>query len=318
MRATHLVLMSIFLTLATISAAAQKEIYATDRPYHYFRDKKYELVIAEVNKLLPLSYENRLQDESYFRKLRAESYVNLGRDAEAIPDYTALIAKQPNATLWLTFRSKIYLKIGKYDLALADTNKAMGMVKDKGLLAAYYVARARIHYAQKNTPLALADIDAALKLDPKHASAFNLRGHMREDAGQNEAAILDYTEAIGNYPYGWEYIRDRALLYAKLDQWQNAVLDMNNVINSVPPNIIDLYIERSGIYLKWGKFSEAIADADSALKFQPEYAADSKTARPAALIARGAAKCSLGKKAEAAADEKDAIKLGGKVLNPCR
>ena len=55
-----------------------------------------------------------------------------------------------------------------------------------------------VHWCkEKRFDLALADFDAALKLDPKFAVAYHaLRGSCRAEMGQNDKALADFDEAL--------------------------------------------------------------------------------------------------------------------------
>ena len=61
-----------------------------------------------------------------------------------------------------------------------------------GLLAASLIDRATIYSDQGDTQRALADIERALKIDPRNASAFSARGAVLARAKNHDGAIAAY------------------------------------------------------------------------------------------------------------------------------
>ena len=84
--------------------------------------------------------------------------------------------------------------LGERDKALADCNEALWL--DPGSVRGHHVRGA--HWLEKKRfDLALADFDAALKLDPKFAVTYHvLRGNCRSRMGRNQEALADFDEAL--------------------------------------------------------------------------------------------------------------------------
>src|ERR1041385_4021786 len=83
------------------------------------------------------------------------------------------------------------------DVAIAACSKIIQVSKARtNDLASTYYNRA-IAYRQKNDlDNALSDYSDAIKINPKHARAFNNRGTMYKEKGALERAIADFSEAI--------------------------------------------------------------------------------------------------------------------------
>ena len=81
---------------------------------------------------------------------------------------------------------------------------------------------------------AIADYDAAIKLNPKDFFAYNNRGNTWRDKGDLERAIADYGEAIRLDPdYATPYI-NRGLLYERLKDVARARADFNAALKTPP------------------------------------------------------------------------------------
>jgi tetratricopeptide (TPR) repeat protein len=63
-------------------------------------------------------------------------------------------------------------------------------------LAVAYGNRGAAYYNQGQHDLAIADLDEAIRLDPKLATAYGIRGFAYNSKGQRDRAIADLDEAI--------------------------------------------------------------------------------------------------------------------------
>ena len=77
---------------------------------------------------------------------------------------------------------------------------------------------------------AIVELDEAIRLDPKLASAYNSRGVAYKDLGQRQRAIQDYDEAIRLDPKDAAPYVNRGLVYTKLNRDQEAERDFAKAI----------------------------------------------------------------------------------------
>ena len=155
---------------------------------------------------------------------------------------------------------------------------------------------------RKNFPRALASYDAAIKLDPQLAEAYNNRGIVRYELKQFSAAIEDYTTAIrlkSNYA---DALINRGNAYAALFQFQNAENDFRAALKlndksavahnnlgslfvfkkmfaaavgectraiQLNPNFAEAYYNRALAYYGQGDVSKALIDAQKSLQLNP-------------------------------------------------
>src|ERR1700730_16138315 len=83
------------------------------------------------------------------------------------------------------------------EAAIIDCTQSITSGKWKGrYLAAYYTNRAAAYHEQGDNNRAIADLNEAIRIDPKFAMAFSNRGNAYNDKGDSDRAIADYNAAI--------------------------------------------------------------------------------------------------------------------------
>ncbi len=105
-------------------------------------------------------------------------------------------SKWPNAIME---RSTAYAEDGKYDLALADTEKLKGLSDDKDALADMQRCWVR-GVVGKDLDLGIADCNAALAVYPTSFAVFMARALVNYKRGDTAATIADCTAALDNAP----------------------------------------------------------------------------------------------------------------------
>ena len=81
---------------------------------------------------------------------------------------------------------------GKFDLAIADYNKAIEL---NPKAVSLYLSRGRVFYSKKDYASASADYSQAIELDPESALYF-IRGDSYEKMGELQKAVSDYQKAV--------------------------------------------------------------------------------------------------------------------------
>jgi tetratricopeptide (TPR) repeat protein len=78
-------------------------------------------------------------------------------------------------------------------------------------------------------------VDAALRLDPKFASAWALRGRAAGVAGNPRAALADYQRSLGYCPDNYGVAILLAETYRQLNQPERALLTLQSIADRFPP-----------------------------------------------------------------------------------
>ena len=99
---------------------------------------------------------------------------------------------------------------GDLEGALADAERAIKL--DPRFADAYHL-RGMLHFRKQNLEQAVADIDRAIEFNPRLAAAYGNRGFIRLLQGQEARAQEDFDQCIRLDP----------ALKPRLDQWTQAV-----------------------------------------------------------------------------------------------
>jgi len=85
--------------------------------------------------------------------------------------------------------------------------------------------------ADKLYDAAINLLNTVIRLNPKDASAFALRGEAYENKGQHDAAISDFTECIMLSLNEGEYFAYRGRVYRQLGQKKQAIQDFEKSLS---------------------------------------------------------------------------------------
>jgi tetratricopeptide (TPR) repeat protein len=119
--------------------------------------------------------------------------------------------------------------------ALAACDRAIGSGRFSGLeLAKLYTSRGVERRRAKDIDGAIADYDAAIKINARDQFAFNNRANLWRDKGDLERAIADFSEAIRiDAGYTAAYV-NRGMVYESLKDLDRARADYQQVL-AMPP-----------------------------------------------------------------------------------
>src|ERR1700686_25236 len=119
--------------------------------------------------------------------------------------------------------------------AIIDCTQSINSGKWKGrYLAAFYSNRAAAYHEQGDNDRAIADLNEAIRLDPKLAMAFNNRGAAYNEQGDNDRAIADYNEAIRLDPKHARAFLGRGIAFSDKGDNDRAIVDYNEAIRLDP------------------------------------------------------------------------------------
>ncbi len=264
-------------------------------------------------------------------ELRGVVRQNLGKTRDAIDDYTHALTLLPEnrsilfnkalaqeemkdydgaehsfATLLKAYpgfdggyigRAKLLLSKGDTIKALADINKALEINKNA---VNGYVLRADIAInAHKDYKNALADMDEAIRLQPRYAGYFINRAFLRYKLDDYFGAMSDYDYAIQLDPGNYMAHYNRALLRVEVHDYNRAIDDLNHVLAFRPTDYRALY-NRALVYRQIGDYKNALADINQVIDAVPDLAA--------AIFVRGDIRQSMGDKS-AQSDFKKSLEL---------
>jgi tetratricopeptide (TPR) repeat protein len=176
---------------------------------------------------------------------------------------------------------------------------------EKGNLAEYHYSRGSALLDRKDCDGALADFDAAvrlrptdpsyhggrglvffhckvdykqavaaftevIRLTPRDASAYDIRGSSRRFIGDLDGAIADHTAAIRLAPRFGMYYGNRAMAWSEKGDAPRALADYNRDIQ-IQPNGAVVFNNRGLLFLQRKELDQAISDFTEAIRLNPRY-----------------------------------------------
>jgi lipoprotein NlpI len=186
---------------------------------------------------------------------------------QAIAACTRLIDghKAPNEirAIFYIYRGRSYRAKGDIDRAIADFDAAIKL-DAKGT---HFFTRGNAYSAKGDGARAIADYSEAIRLDPKDASAHYNRGERFRDRGDIDRAIADYDVAIalGATP---RRLYARAESYRTKRDYGRAIADYSAAIK-LSPDAGTLYFDRGRSYLFSSDAGAALADLTRANEIAP-------------------------------------------------
>lgn len=123
--------------------------------------------------------------------LRAWTYASLGEDTKALDELRAMFAANPDSINAYRSASHNYSRLGRYDEAVKAMDRVIASKPD----IANYLKRADVRdpddYAGR-----LADMDAAIKLDPKDRYIVMKRAQLQAESGDHRGAVEAFSNLI--------------------------------------------------------------------------------------------------------------------------
>jgi tetratricopeptide (TPR) repeat protein len=134
-------------------------------------------------------------------------------------------------------------------------------------IAPVYLLRGAAHSELRETALALADFNTALRLDPDNACAEYGRGGVYLNSGSTQLALAEFDAAVKRHPTV-EALLGRGQAFLALGQYSSAIADFQLAISRLKPSEL---LETANIllcraYVESGHYKEALAAADRSLR----------------------------------------------------
>ncbi len=124
------------------------------------------------------------------------------------------------------------------------------------------------HYSDPGDERLIADLEAALKADPKASDAHILEGRAYDARGKYVLAIAQYSAALAQNPKDWAALYHRCLTWLDAEDFTAAVRDCSAVLAAFPGRV-EVLIDRGKAYYYDSDFEAAVADYSAAIKGRP-------------------------------------------------
>jgi tetratricopeptide (TPR) repeat protein len=199
--------------------------------------------------------------------LEAKSLSQAGDSKAAMAAYDRAIRLDRQSTAALTGRAALFEANGDTAKAVADYGRAIAAAPTE---ASFRVQRA-FALRTSQPAAARADIDAALKLDPKSTYALNALGLIQHDAAEYDEAIAAFDKALAlESDYEAAYY-NRGNAYAAQGRQDRAIRDYNASLRLSPRDPVTLNAKGEA-YRQVDDYPRAIEELDAAIEGDPELA----------------------------------------------
>lgn len=234
---------------------------------------------------------------------RALVYMDMGRNAQAVSDLTRAISLKPAYRNFYLARARANAELNKYDAAIADYKKYLGKRRPSAELALevtpVYVKSYRYADAQRM-------LDNAINRGEDNAGVHYWQGRVFSGQGRMDEAVSAYSKAIHrdeNYAQAYRY---RAAAFKDMEDYPSALEDFSKLLELQPE--ASYYNRRGLVYEEMKQFQNAAEDYSRAIELSPKWAIPYNN--------RGFAKMHLKDWAGAKADLETAIKLDSAAPTP--
>lgn len=158
-----------------------------------------------------------------------------------------------------------------WDTAITYFTKSIEAGEGKGnvmIAAVTYAHRCQAYFNKDKFDLAIADCDKAIEIKPDLGYVYHLRASSLRRTGKIERAIADFTHAIQLTPDSPHSYVGRAIAYSDNGNKDQAIVDYGKAIE-LDPNDADTYFGRAMLFRQKGDFDQALTDFQAGLKLDP-------------------------------------------------
>lgn len=147
------------------------------------------------------------------------------------------------------------------------------------LVTAFSVAQSAKDYTQRGRDLlekqeyveALVNLNKAIEIDPNYASAYYLRGNIKDKFEDRHGSMKDYNLAIEKNPKFSDAFFARGNVKMKLQDYYGAVDDYSAAI-AINENFVDAYFNRGKAKQFLQAYQDAINDCTKIIQINPKNA----------------------------------------------
>lgn len=188
---------------------------------------------------------------------RAKLQLEMSDTVAAADNINKALQLNPNAYNGYVLRASIAID-GHQDFAaaLADMDQA---IKLQPRATGLYINRAYLRHELDDYFGAMADYDYALQLEPLNQAALFNRSLLAMEVSDYQRAVDDLSKILQINPNDTHSRYNRAVAYGDLKQYQNAINDISIVIDQ-EPELSSAYFLRSDLHRRDGALTKSEAD----------------------------------------------------------
>ena len=227
-------------------------------------------------------YDHQIQrghqrPDSYRHRGLAKQF--LGKNAEAIGDYTTSLEMEADDVSTLIRRGQSFAATGKNGAAIEDFTRAIQQ-NESNHEARYWRAISRA--AEGKSDEARSDIIKAIKVAPQHPRYHVLLAEFQQKSGELGKVIRSFDKAILQDPTDPVTYQRRGAAHFLAQNYLNAISDFTHSIELYPAQV-EILVQRGQAYLKSEQFGLALEDFELALTHNDKLV-KAYSGRAAALV----------------------------------
>jgi tetratricopeptide (TPR) repeat protein len=190
-----------------------------------------------------------------------------GEIDQALPDLDKAIELDPRNSLAYEIRGEIRQTKGEFELSIADFTNAIKL--DPNSTARYLAHRAVCFEKIGDLAKSMDDLNQLIRLEPKSANAYCLRGRLRLANGDVSRAYTDADLAFRLDPKLVDALVLRGQTFLKQGKTGKAENDFERAIR-IKSAFAVAYLFRGEMSLTTGRYDRAIDDFNNAIGLEPD------------------------------------------------
>lgn len=188
------------------------------------------------------------------------SLFDRGAYQAAVVEFTEALRLDPHLGEANYNRANAYLSLEQLDLAAADFEAALPLMKDRSKVHSSY---AYLWAKRGDLERAFAECEKALQLDPSNSAALASRGNLLHARGELDRAAADFDRALFYSPKLGNAYTGRSLVRTAQGRWDEALADLEQAL--VFGNDAHDLVLRARIWLEKKDYDRALADLNAAI-----------------------------------------------------
>jgi tetratricopeptide (TPR) repeat protein len=206
-------------------------------------------------------------DILYFE--RGGCYNDLEMFEEALNDFNYAISLRPGNAEYYFMKANTNNALGKHNEALSDVNRAISLSPENVL---YIITRGMVYNSMGKYQEAANDLTTAINFGNIQRGVYFGRGYANAQLDKLDEAISDMTKEIELYPGYFLINHFRTELYIRQGKFDEALADIASLWAITPREMVfAIYTLRAWAYSMLGKWQEALQDANRAIGLNPVH-----------------------------------------------
>jgi tetratricopeptide (TPR) repeat protein len=227
--------------------------------------------------------------QSVLHLRRVQIYTGLGQLDEAVAEYRAVLAEDPDYPEYHLELGNLLRRLGRDDEALIEYET---VIRISPPFAEAHYNRADIWCARGDLEAALKDFNRVIELDPDYADAHVNAAGILLSLGDDEAASLAVAAGLAVAPDDSHLLCLRAQLDLETGSFESAQAALDRAA-ATDPDLAEIWAMRGALAFETGRLTDALADLSIAWE---------KGGDPTVLLNRGLVNEALGNWKEAVED----------------